>query len=710
MNREPVQRRKMLTQTSRIKTLGPGLLGILFICAGFSCYANRQEITTGTLLKEMTDLKNLAESPMPYYHTVQFSSYDRRSTFPDAPGWFENSDGFGGEPIPGFEKVLREPDNKGIGEYLICDEEGPGAIVRLWTADINGNIRMYLDGQPEPVYNGSALDFFTKTYHALSPKTTVDLNGSFTQNMAGYYPIPFAGSCKIIWEGDIENLHFYHIDIRLYDKGARVITFKPADITKFSEEIKNAKKILVDPDSRVVSANVETMLYAAILKSGEEKEILNIAGSKGICYFEMKINDHDLETALRQTVLRISFDGASDSQIQSPVGDFFGTAPGLNPYQSLPFTVTEDGRLICRFYMPFKESASIKIENLRDKEVELTGKVVTEKYQWDEKRSMYFRAHWRVDHDLLASDEHPCDITFLQTSGKGVCVGAAVHLLNPSDVPSVYGNWWGEGDEKIFVDDNPSPVFIGTGSEDYFNYAWSSPDIFYYAYCGQPRNDGPGSRGFVTNYRWHILDNIPFKNQFAFYMELISHEPVPGFSYARIIYHYGFRGMHDDNHRISKGDVRPLKLPVRWYPVAKKGSANSLFYQAEDLAGKNENIRFVSGPLWSGGQLLEWIPKHAGDLLEFNLPIANDGTYVVYITARLTRGSGSFKAKINGSDFNDDGGKIDLKTPHGILSRTFKSASIKLKKGGQKLSLESLPPNQPIGIDFIWIQKNNQGQ
>lgn len=700
-----IKQEGLATQSTKTRALVPAIMSIFLIWMGYSYNATCQEITTGTLINEMSDLKNLSEYPVPYYNTIQFSSYDRRSTFPDAPGWFDNSDGFGGEPIPGFMEVLREPDKSGIGEYLICDVIGPGAIVRLWTADINGNIRMYLDGKSSPVYSGNALDFFTKTYKAIAPETTPDLLGSFTQNMAGYYPVPFAGRCKIIWEGDIKNLHFYHADIRLYEKGTKVKTFSPSDIIAYSEEIKSTKNKLADPDGNLKPATAETKVYAANVKSLEVKEIVNISGSKGISYFEMTILNNDLEAALRQTVLRISFDGATDPQVQSPVGDFFGTAPGLNPYQSLPFTVKEDGRMICRFYMPFRKSASIYIENLGDKEVSLTGMVVTEKYQWDEKRSMYFRAHWRVDHDMLASDDQPSDIPFLLTSGKGVCVGAAIYLLNPSDVPSVYGNWWGEGDEKIFVDDNLSPVFIGTGSEDYFNYAWSSPDIFDYAYCGQPRNDGVGTRGFITNYRWHILDNIPFKSQFAFYMELLSHEPVPGFSYARIIYHYGFGGMHDDNHRISKGDVRQLELPEKWYPVAKKGSANSLFYQAEDIVAKNENTRLASGRLWSGGQLLEWIPQHAGDSLVINLPISDDGTYRVHITARMTSGSGSFKAKINGSDFNNTDGKIDLKATHGILSRNFESAPVKLNQGGQKLILESLQPDQTIGIDFIWIQK-----
>ena len=97
-------------------------------------------------------------------------------------------------------------------------------------------------------------------------------------------------------------------------------------------------------------------------------------------------------------------------------------------------------------------------------------------------------------------------------------------------------------------------------------------------------------------------------------MKLLSHEPVPGFSYARNIYHYGLRGMHDDNNRISKGDVRLVKLPEKWYPVAKKGSANSVFYQAEDIVSRNENTCLVAGRLWSRGQLREWSLKQAGDI------------------------------------------------------------------------------------------------
>ena len=151
--------------------------------------------------------------------------------------------------------------------------------------------------------------------------------------------------------------------------------------------------------------------------------------------------------------------------------------------------------------------------------------------------------------------------------------------------------------------------------------------------------------------------------------------------------------------------MRPLQLPEKWYPVGKKGSANSVFYQAEDIVLGNENISLVPGRIWAGGQLLEWNPQQAGEKLELQLPVTEEGKYMVYITARLSSSSGSVHAKINGSLFNKENELINLKTDSGILSRTFNSSFFSFKRGSQKLILESSQPRQTVGIDFIWIQK-----
>ena len=140
---------------------------ILFLIFSVSCQtgtAGRKTVATGSLFEEMIDMVNLTYFPAPSYRTVQYSSFDRRSNLPGGPDWFANSDGFGKEPLPNFEEVLKELDEEGIGEYLIANVKGPGAIVRLWSAAISGTIQLFLDGQSSPLYDGPALDFFHRPY------------------------------------------------------------------------------------------------------------------------------------------------------------------------------------------------------------------------------------------------------------------------------------------------------------------------------------------------------------------------------------------------------------------------------------------------------------------------------------------------------------------------------------------------------------------
>ena len=41
-----------------------------------------------------------------------------------------------------------------------------------------------------------------------------------------------------------------------------------------------------------------------------------------------------------------------------------------------------------------------------------------------------------------------------------------------------FGGWWGEGDEKFFIDGEKYPSTVGTGSEDYIGYAWAANPPF----------------------------------------------------------------------------------------------------------------------------------------------------------------------------------------------------------------------------------------
>jgi hypothetical protein len=675
-------------------------------------------VTTGSLYEEMIDLAGLAEFPEPVYKTVQFSSYDRRSVLPEGPDWFANSDGFGGEPVPGFESVLREPGEDGVGEYLIADVEGPGALVRTWTAAIEGTVQLWLDGQSEPVFDGSADDFFHRYLDSFEQSTSFDhdlLERTLYQRDAVYAPIPFARRFRLVWSGNLDQVHFYQLEVRKYAPGTRVETFEPEDLETYSDTINRVIATLADPDAHIPTATVDTPLPIALdIAPGESGEALFVEGPAAVRVLELKLEAEDIDKALRQTVLNIAFDAYPWGQVQSPLGDFFGAAPGVNPYQSLPFTVRPDGTMVSRFVMPFERSMRIRLDNAGDQPITVTGSVLPISYEWDPNRSMYFRARWRTDHELVADPRAVQDLPFLVAHGQGVYVGTTSILLNPNPIPTPYGNWWGEGDEKVFVDDDTRPSLFGTGSEDYYNFSWSSPDIFHYPYCGQPRNDGPGNRGFVTDYRWHVLDPLPFREGIGFYMELYSHERTPGFSYARIGYHYGRPGMIDDHLAIMPGDLRELFLPDAWMPAARFGANNAVFYETENLL-EGARLPGQAGSLYAGGGLPIWRPRTPGDSLRLRVPVAEDGEYRVHFVARLDPRGARAQVRWDGdaAQLRSGDSGIDLYRPYRTLLRNFTLQQMRMTAGTHTLELVYDGAAEPIempelGIDFIWVQKIEQ--
>lgn len=671
-------------------------------------------ITTGSLFEEMVDMMNLATFPRPAYRTVQFSSYDHRSQLPGGPNWFANSDGFGGEPVPNFEKVLREPDADGVGEYLMADVDGPGAVVRLWTAAINGTVRMYIDGAEELVHEGSAGDFFHRQYDHFPQMKAIDADRfgrTVYQRDASYAPMPFARRLRVTWTGNIKQIHFYQLQVRLYDKDASVVSFRPEDIVEHRETIDKVTQALADPDKHLVSLSRKSQEhFDAGLDPSEAKELLRLEGPGAVAELRLRLIAQDMTRALRQTVLEISFDEYPWAQVQSPVGDFFGAAPGVNPYVSVPFTVRPDGTMVCRFVMPFARSCAVRLRNEGDQPVSVRGSALPVAYAWDSE-SMHFRARWRVDHDLIASNRDVQDLPYVLADGKGVYVGTGAYLMNPARVPTPYGNWWGEGDEKVFVDDDALPSIFGTGSEDYFNYSWSSPDIFIFPYCGQPRNDGPGNRGFVTNYRWHVLDPIPFRDNLRFYMELYSHERTVGLSYARIGYHYAQPGVTDDFLPIKPADLRAPLLPETWQPAARMGAANSVFFAAEEVLVAAQTVRRDAGRLWGGGRLLVWTPRKSDETVEFRIPIESAGKKQINIAMAMTPQSGEVAFRLDGKPMPlaSRADSADLYRPYRTLLRRVALMPGELAEGEHTLTIElkgtpESVSDPEIGIDFIWVQ------
>lgn len=681
----------------------------------FSCtsHETKQKITIDTLLVEMVDLNRLTVLPEASYRTFQYSSYDRRSTSLEDSLWFANEDGFGGEPIPGFEKVLKEPDSTGTGEYLICDVEGPGVIQRLWSAGITGRIKLFLDDSESAVYEGDALPLFHNTIEALTGNgTEIDNAGTIRQFDASYFPVPFSKACRIEWIGDIRELHFYHVGIRIYTNKVNVASLRKDDLPNIKDKLDEVIQILKDPDIYYDPSYSKINRVESIIQPGKSADLLDIDGEKAIDYLSLRVKAGDIENVLRKCVLTIRFDNSSVPQVQAPAGDFFGAAPGLNPYTSIPFSVHEDGTMICRFVMPFRKKAVIEIANNSSEVVSVESGTRVRENKWLNGRTMHFRAGWRIDHGLTASyfgaaRNSVSDILYLMAIGKGRIAGTSAYLYNPSNAVTSWGNWWGEGDEKIFIDGDTFPSFYGTGSEDYFNYSWSSSKIFNFPYCGQPRNDGPGNRGYVSNYRWHISDDILFNSNIAFYMELGNHGTVPGFTYGRIVYYYALPGVIDDNKTISEDDIRNVAYEL-WSPKAYLGSDGYSFIQAETIPLTGRGFKIAENKICAQGKMLLWTPSNARDEITFSLlmPKALEKRKIGFTLVHMPCG-GKISVLVNGEPVKIDGNEIvDLNSPWYCNLDNHFTGEINFRAGVNKITLKSEEGSatNKIGIDFIWIK------
>jgi hypothetical protein len=278
-------------------------------------------------------------------------------------------------------------------------------------------------------------------------------------------------------------------------------------------------------------------------------------------------------------------------------------------------------------------------------------------------------------------------------------------IMNPSGVPTAGGNWWGEGDEKILVDGEPAPSTFGTGSEDYFNYSWSRPDLFDHPYCGQPLDSGPDTAGYVSNHRFQVLDAIPFEKSLGVFLELWSHNRTPGLSYARIAYHYARPGAIDDHRGLMPSDLKVVPLPRR-EPVAAGGAAGARFHfvsqlRPEATAGRVETVPF---PLATHLEVLQW-QAEKGARLKFNLPIEKDGRTAIHLVAVHRPDGATVRALLDGQPLSTAEGadRVRLRSAHAprVLNVNFKP--LKLEGGSRELVLECVEAGW-VGLDYVWVK------
>ncbi|MFC1762467.1 glycoside hydrolase family 172 protein [Planctomycetota bacterium] len=513
-----------------------------------------EPVSIESLLREMVDRDAVARYPELDFRLKQHSSYDRRSTSPDdTKGWFKNKDSNWKDTDTNY---IRIEEKNGKKEWVLMDHERPGAIVRSWmpwrfpekaTTDIT--MRIYLDGSAEPAVEGNMLGMFTGDGLIPYPFAHPSLRSA-----VNFFPIPYAKSCKVTTD---KHPFFYIFTFREYEEGTPVKTFTMKDFEAAKKLMEKTGQLLLNPKADGAG---KPRRFTVKLGSKEEKSLKLAAGTAAVREVTVKLGDYSNLAVTRQVILKMEFDGKET--VWCPIGDFFGSGIGLNPVQGWYRTVAEDGTMCCRWVMPYQRGGKVSLLNLSDAAVDAELEIRIGDYTWDE-RSMYFHAAWRGQYPVATRPFS--DWNYVTLKGRGVYVGDTLTIMNPTE------KWWGEGDEKIWVDGEDFPSMFGTGTEDYYGYSWGgrSTDFYQHPFHAQPRaykynklNRKTAERednnlGCSVETRSRALDTMPFGSSLKLDME-VWHWANCEMGYGVGAYWYGFT---DTTSNRKSEPVEVLNMP-----------------------------------------------------------------------------------------------------------------------------------------------------
>jgi hypothetical protein len=665
-------------------------LCLLWLGCTVGTLAVAESLTYADLVGRLTDLERLARLPEPGERCAQWSSYDRASRYDAATGryvaWDANGDGDG---------FIRKEGS----QVVMAEMEGPGCLWRIWSAaPKDGRVRIYLDGASEPAVDLPFIGYFNGKNE---PFTRSALVHTVAMGWNNYTPIPYAKSCKII--ADPGWGQYFQFVYTTYPKGTQVPTFR--------RQLNAAENAALDEANRILSScgptDGGTKTVSDGLLSPGAVDIHHLDGPGAIVGIRAKLADLPPSPAdrevLRELTLEIHWDGEKDPAVWAPLGDFFGTAAGANSYCSLPSGLTPEEVWYANWFMPFARSAEVRIRNEGRQNRRVKLEILTAPLKTDPARYARFHAKWHRDAFLPAEPERAIDWTLLRTAGRGRFVGVMLHVWNPK------GSWWGEGDEKFFVDGEKFPSTIGTGSEDYFGYAWCNPTLFQNCYHNQTIS--MNNKGHICVNRWHIADNVPFQRSFEGAIEKYFPNKRPTL-YASTVYWYLAPGGGDPYRPLPLGERvgywNEADVQVHRVPGALEGeqlkmlSKTSGTPQVQDMSGYEGD--------WSGGAHLWWTDAKPGDRLELAVPVTRAGRY--RLTTQLTKAIDYGIVQLSLDD-RKLGGPWDLFHNGVVATGPLELGTQELAAGEHKLTVEIVGANAAavkaymFGLDYLKLDPAN---
>lgn len=482
--------------------------------------------------------------------TLMFSSFDRRARL-DADGrpvdWFANDDE--------GQFLRRDAD----GWYVMAELSGPGALTRLWAGRPRGDIRFVLDGDV-------ALE--AKLDELLAGRVAPLAAPLVCGGLNCYFPLGFNQSCRVLGTDATAR---YQLNFVQFPNTLTVQRFTPQLDDAAQAALTEVQRALDKGLTEKQLAGPRKTMPVAVQKDVSPGDALSetLDGSGTVWAFYLALTDRTAPRgayALHRCLLRMYVDGEESPAVEAPLTDFFGSGFDRVPFCSLaagtdkpltlpiPDPVTGEDRIgssffYCFFPMPYRDGLRIEIHNFNDSKKPI-GLLIYLRTETKPPPEDALRFHARFHkQDPCTAPEFPV----LDVQGRGRLVGCVLSI----DCPRIA--WWGDGDEKIWVDGAKFPTCFGTGTADYLGHARGRP-TFIAPFVGLTRAAPYGKN---SGYRWLVPDAVNFQTALRFTLENLPEGGINDTYYGTVVYWYAAPGSTDSFQPLTAADLRPpgLRIP-----------------------------------------------------------------------------------------------------------------------------------------------------
>lgn len=592
-----------------------GLLGLLLNSSpAESAPPLTSPVGVDTLLRAETDLSQLPH--LRDWTSHMQSSYDRSGGNGDAQNFLAMN---GATATP-------------------ADMAGPGAVVRIWSANANGQLKIYIDDNPTPVIDMP----FEKLFDGSLPAFAAPLAQTSTGGFYSYLPIPYAKHCRITVDNP-QGL-YYHVNYLTFAPNTQVRPFALPLTDAEQTALQAAVQAWQSPEAALASANLTYSPHRVTVGAGKTQTVQEYHGPATIRSLELAAPP---AADLRRLVLRGYFDGHRTPDIEAPVADFFGNGYGRKSFTSVFLSQSDAGAMEARFPMPFGRSARFTLENGTHSSVGIVWNVGLTREAFHPAEEGYFHAQWFQE---ITKRGIPHIWTKVRGQ-RGHFVGIVQTMAGGRGLGFL------EGDEQFRVDDQawgaskePTTVigpWNGTGTEDCFNSGWyfdKGPNAL--PVNGALIRDETHKLGRINAYRWFLNDAPVFQQSLDAQIEHGGANDAPDTDYSSIAYWYASGQTQPWSPMPPASRIEPPHSPVPAPTLMLKNAfeGESLLPSAKATGGTLQEQDMSAFPgAWSNDDQLWWTDGKVGDTLTLTLP-AHPGTFDLsgYFTQAVDYGQVTF--------------------------------------------------------------------